>query len=64
MGQDGRGRRPKAEQAQVMGQKTDLILLPASKIKNAILDLIPDSLGRFFTDSCRMGQFLVLMLRK
>ena len=54
----------KVERAQVTGQKTDLILLPASKIKNAILDLIPNSVGRFFTNTCRMGQFLVSTLRK
>jgi ubiquinone/menaquinone biosynthesis C-methylase UbiE len=54
----------KLERAEVMGQKTDLVLLPAGKIKDAILDLIPNSVGRFFTNTCRMGYFLVSTLRK
>jgi ubiquinone/menaquinone biosynthesis C-methylase UbiE len=54
----------KVERAEVMGQKTDLILLPAGRIKNAILSLIPSFIGRFFTNTCRMGYFLVSNIRK
>ena len=54
----------KLVRAEVMGQKTDLILLPAGKIKNAILALVPDFIGRFFTNKCRMGYFLVSTIQK
>jgi ubiquinone/menaquinone biosynthesis C-methylase UbiE len=48
----------------VVGQKTDLVLLPGGKIKDAVLRVIPDSIARFFTNSCRMGYFLVTELVK
>lgn len=54
----------KMERVEVMGQKIDLILLPAGKFKNAILALIPNAIGRFFTNTCRMGYFLVSTIRK
>ena len=52
------------EKAEVMGQKTDLVLLPAGAIKDRVLALLPDALGRFFTNTCRMGYFLVATMRK
>ena len=52
------------EKAQVMGQKADLVLLPAGRIKNAVLAILPDPVGRFFTNTCRMGYFLVSTVRK
>jgi hypothetical protein len=48
----------------VFGQKSGLITLPAGKIKDRILRLIPDSLGRFLTNKCKMGEFLVVKLTK
>lgn len=54
----------KMERVEVMGQKIDLILLPAGKLKNAILALIPNAIGRFFTNTCRMGYFLVSTIQK
>jgi ubiquinone/menaquinone biosynthesis C-methylase UbiE len=52
------------EKAEVMGQKTDLILLPAGKIKDMVLALIPNILGRFLTNTCMMGHFLVSTVSK
>jgi ubiquinone/menaquinone biosynthesis C-methylase UbiE len=47
----------------VFGQKSGLIPLPAGKIKDLILQLIPNSLSRFLTNKCQMGEFLVAKLR-
>lgn len=54
----------KVKDTHVAGQKADLVLLPAGKIKNIILKLLPDSLARFFTNKCRMGYFLVSTIEK
>ena len=54
----------KMRTARVMGQKTDLVLLPGGRVKNFILKCIPDAVGRFFTNTCRMGYFLVTELEK
>ncbi len=49
---------------QVLGQKTDLVPLPAGSIKNLALRLIPNGLSRFMTNRCRLGSFLVAKMRK
>ncbi|MCB2263671.1 MAG: class I SAM-dependent methyltransferase [Candidatus Thiosymbion ectosymbiont of Robbea hypermnestra] len=46
----------------IMGQKSDLYPIPAGTVKNRLLKATPDSLGRFFTNTCRMGSFLVSTL--
>ena len=48
----------------IYGQKDVLVLLPAGKLKRTLLRLIPDSVGRFLTGPCRMGNFLVIDMEK
>jgi ubiquinone/menaquinone biosynthesis C-methylase UbiE len=43
----------------IMGQKTDLIPLPAGRLKAMIMGVIPDSLSRFITNRCGLGGLLV-----
>lgn len=43
----------------IMGMKTELLPIPASKFKTFFLSLIPDAIARFFTNSLRMGSFVV-----
>lgn len=54
----------KVEDVRIMGSKSELVPLPGGRAKSAVLRAIPDSVGRFFTNSCRMGTFLVSTLRK
>ena len=54
----------KVEDLRIMGSKSELVPLPGGRVKGAILSAIPDSVGRFFTNSCRMGTFLVSTMRK
>ena len=49
---------------QILGQKTDLVPIPAGSFKNAALGLIPNRLSRFMTNKCRMGSFLVAKMAK
>jgi ubiquinone/menaquinone biosynthesis C-methylase UbiE len=49
---------------QILGQKTDLVPIPAGSLKNATLGLIPNRLSRFMTNKCRMGSFLVAKMAK
>lgn len=49
---------------QVMGQKSEVVLLPAGRLKNALIRVIPDALSRFVTNRLRQGSFLVTRLRK
>lgn len=48
----------------IFGSKVELVPLPAGKIKQFVLSLIPNGIGRFFTNRCQMGGFLVSKLRK
>ncbi|MDP9159519.1 MAG: class I SAM-dependent methyltransferase [Acidobacteriota bacterium] len=52
------------ESIQVYGSKAELIVLPKGRIKDFALSIFPDQLSRFFTNRCRMGTFLVTVLRK
>jgi ubiquinone/menaquinone biosynthesis C-methylase UbiE len=52
------------EEILVFGQKSGLIPLPPGKIKEFFLRLIPNPLGRFLTNECKMGEFLVAKLKK
>ena len=52
------------EDVKIMGSKSELIPLPGGGLKSGMLHAIPDSVGRFFTNSCRMGTFLVATMRK
>jgi len=47
------------EKIEVMGPKSDVVLLPSGRLKNLFAKLIPDSVNRFFTRRLSMGTFLV-----
>jgi len=48
----------------VYGAKPELIPIPGSRLKTAVLKMIPDSVSRFFTNQLKMGSFLVSQLKK
>lgn len=52
------------EEIQVFGSKSEIVFLPAGRLKAAMLELTPDSLSRFLTNRCKMGLFLVSTLKK
>jgi SAM-dependent methyltransferase len=52
------------EDTRVYGKKTELVPLPAGRLKSFLVDMVPNSLSRFLTNKCRWGSFLVTRLRK
>lgn len=48
----------------VYGQKSDVVPLPAGRLKDRLLALLPDRLGRFLTHTLRMGSFLVVRMQR
>lgn len=48
----------------ITGQKSDLIPLPASALKSAIEEIIPDVISRTFTNRLRFGSFLIVEMRR
>jgi SAM-dependent methyltransferase len=48
----------------VYGKKTELVPLPAGKLKDLLVGMVPNSFSRFLTNKCRWGSFLVTRLRK
>lgn len=52
------------EKILIFGSKTEIILLPAGRIKQFISRFIPNALSRFLTNRCKMGSFLVSILKK
>jgi hypothetical protein len=48
----------------IMGQKSEVILLPPGRLKPKLTALVPDSLARLVTNRCRQGSFLITDLRK
>ena len=48
----------------IYGKKTELVPLPAGKLKDRIVSSIPNSLSRFLTNKCQWGSFLVSRLVK
>lgn len=52
------------EDERVMGQKSEVVLWPAGRIKNRFMKVVPDALSRFVTNTCRQGSFLVTTIRK
>lgn len=49
---------------QVLGQKSEVVLLPPGRAKGFMMRALPDSASRFVTNTCRQGSFLVTTLRK
>ena len=52
------------ERIMVFGSKAELIPLPGSKVKKVLMRLIPNGLSRFLMNRCKMGSFLVSVLKK
>jgi hypothetical protein len=52
------------EDVRILGSKSELIALPGGRLKNAALRVMPDAAARFFTNSCRLGTFLVSIMKK
>ena len=52
------------EEIRIYGKKTELVPLPAGKLKDRIVFSIPNSFSRFLTNKCQWGSFLVSRLRK
>jgi SAM-dependent methyltransferase len=52
------------EAVSIMGQKSELVLLPPGRVKQAVTAVVPDALARFVTNTCRQGSFLITTLRK
>jgi SAM-dependent methyltransferase len=48
----------------VYGQKSDVVPLPASRLKDRLMAMLPDPLARVLTHTMRMGSFLVIQMRK
>ena len=52
------------EAVSIYGSKTELLPLPSGRVKSALKTVIPHRVGRFLTNRCGMGTFLVSTLRK
>ena len=52
------------EKACIMGQKSEIFPLPAGRLKDFLMSIVPDALARFVTNTCRQGSFLVTTLRR
>jgi SAM-dependent methyltransferase len=48
----------------IYGKKTELVPLPAGRLKDRLVSAIPNSFSRFLTNRCGWGSFLVSRLRK
>lgn len=59
-----RGNGFEVERVCIKGQKSEIILLPASGLKNLLMKLTPNVLSRFVTNTCQQGSFLITTLRK
>ncbi len=52
------------KEIRIYGKKTELVPLPAGKLKDRLVSLMPNSFSRFLTNKCRWGSFLVSTLVK
>lgn len=52
------------DEVKIKGQKSEVFLLPASRFKDTLMNLTPDALCRFITNTCAQGSFLITTLRK
>jgi hypothetical protein len=52
------------DSTEIHGLKSDLVLLPHGRLKQFLMNLIPDALARFMTRHLRMGSLLVAQMRK
>ena len=54
----------RVKEIRIYGKKTELVPIPAGKLKDQIVALVPNSFSRFLTNKCRWGSFLVSRLVK
>jgi ubiquinone/menaquinone biosynthesis C-methylase UbiE len=52
------------KEIRIYGKKTELVPIPAGKLKDLVVGAIPNSFSRFLTNKCRWGSFLVSRLVK
>ncbi len=52
------------EHTRIYGSKSELLPMPSGQVKDVLRSVIPDAVGRFLTNQCKMGMFLVSTLRK
>lgn len=52
------------DRMRIMGNKTEVIPLPAGKLKEHVEAALPSAFTRFLTNTCRLGYFLVCTMRK
>lgn len=52
------------DRQRIMGQKSEVVLLPAGRFKTPVTRLVPNWVARFITNSCGQGSFLITELRK
>jgi hypothetical protein len=48
----------------IYGKKTELVPIPAGKLKDFLVRMIPNPVSRFFTNTCRWGSFLVAKMTR
>ena len=52
------------EYSRVFGMKVELLPLPRGRLKSALEQVLPDRVGRLFTNQAKLGTFLVTSLAK
>jgi ubiquinone/menaquinone biosynthesis C-methylase UbiE len=52
------------EYSRVFGMKVELLPLPRGRLKSALEQVLPDRMGRLFTNQAKLGTFLVTSLAK
>lgn len=52
------------ERTWIKGQKSEVVLLPASKLKDILMAAMPHAFARFITNTCQQGSFLITTIRK
>jgi ubiquinone/menaquinone biosynthesis C-methylase UbiE len=52
------------DEQRILGQKSEIFPLPASRFKDALMRITPNAFARFITNTCRQGSFLVTTIRK
>lgn len=54
----------KCEEIRILGLKSAILPIPGSRLKYAILEMVPNRISRFMTNNLRMGSFIFSTARK
>ena len=54
----------KCEDIRILGLKSAILPIPGSRLKYAILEMVPNRISRFMTNNLRMGSFIFSTARK